>query len=150
MRFKVLPVTSEHIPGIAEIEKACFAQPWSAQSLTAELEKDNAVMFAALKTGGEVIGWAGLTHICGEGSITNIAVLPQARRNGVGEALTRALIDESIRLALDWLMLEVRISNVAAVSLYQKLGFQPVGIRPNFYDFPREDAMLMRHMLDHE
>lgn len=148
MKFKVQPVTSAYIPGIVEVEKACFAQPWSAQSLTAELAKENAVMFAALKSNGAVIGWAGLEHICGEGSVTNVAVLPQERRHGVGEALTRALLSESHKLALDWLMLEVRISNVAAVSLYQKLGFEPVGIRPNFYDFPREDAMLMRHTLD--
>ncbi len=149
MKFKVQPVKSEHIPEIVEVEKACFAQPWSAQGLTAELEKENAALFAALDDNGAVIGWAGLTHICGEGSITNIAVLPHARRNGVGEALVRALLAESVRLALDWLMLEVRISNAAAVSLYQKQGFNPIGIRPNFYDFPREDAMLMRHTLDH-
>ncbi len=149
MKFKVQPVKSEHIPALAEIEKACFAQPWSAQSLAAELEKENAALFAALDGDGAAIGWAGLTHICGEGSITNIAVLPHARRCGVGEALVRALLAESVRLSLDWLMLEVRISNAAAVSLYQKAGFNPVGIRPNFYDFPREDAMLMRHMLDH-
>ncbi len=149
MKFKVQPVKSEHIPAIVEVEKVCFAQPWSTQSLTAELEKENAALFAALDDNKTVIGWAGLTHICGEGSITNVAVLPQARRCGVGEALVRALLTESVRLSLDWLMLEVRISNAAAVSLYQKLGFNPVGIRPNFYDFPREDAMLMRHMLDH-
>ena len=148
MKFKVLPVTSDHIQGIAAVEKACFTQPWSVQGLTAELLKENAVLFVAQTGDGEIIGWAGLEHICGEGSVTNVAVLPQARRHGVGRALTRSLLDEAVRLALDWLMLEVRISNVAAVSLYQKLGFEPVGIRPNFYDFPREDAMLMRHTLD--
>ena len=148
MKFKVLPVTSDHIPGIAEVEKTCFAQPWGVQSLTAELTKGNAVLFVAQSSDGEIIGWAGLEHICGEGSVTNVAVLPQVRRHGVGQALTGALLEEAARLALDWLMLEVRISNVAAVSLYQKLGFEPVGIRPNFYDFPREDAMLMRHTLD--
>ncbi len=149
MKFTVQPVKSEHIPALAEIEKTCFAQPWSAQSLTAELEKENAALFAALDEEGAVIGWAGMSHICGEGSITNIAVLPHARRQGVGGALVRALLTESIRLALDWLMLEVRISNTAAVSLYQKQGFNPVGIRPNFYEYPVEDAVLMRHMLDH-
>lgn len=149
MKFKVKPVKSEHIPEIAEVEKACFAQPWSIQSLTAELAKENAALFVALDSDGAVIGWSGLTHICGEGSITNIAVLPHARRKGVGEALVRALLTESIRLALDWLVLEVRISNAPAVSLYQKLGFNPVGIRPNFYEYPIEDAVLMRHMLDH-
>ncbi|WMJ82764.1 ribosomal protein S18-alanine N-acetyltransferase [Oscillospiraceae bacterium LTW-04] len=148
MKFKVLPVTSEHIPGIAEVEKTCFAQPWSAQSLTAELAKENAAMFVALKSDSEVIGWAGLEHICGEGSVTNVAVQLQERRHGVGEALTRALLSESIKLSLDWLMLEVRTSNVTAISLYRKLGFEPVGIRPYFYDFPREDALLMRHTLD--
>lgn len=148
MKFKVLPVTPNHIPEIAEVEKACFAQPWSVQSLTSELAKENAAMFVAVQSDGSIIGWAGLEHICGEGSVTNVAVLLQARRHGVGEALTRALLSESAKLSLDWLMLEVRASNVAAISLYRKLRFESVSIRPHFYDFPREDALLMRHTLN--
>ncbi|MFV0497214.1 MAG: ribosomal protein S18-alanine N-acetyltransferase [Candidatus Fimivivens sp.] len=145
MKFKVLPVTSAYIPAIAEVEKACFAQPWSVQSIATELAKENAAMFVALKSKDQVVGWAGLEYICGEGNVTNVAVLPQERRHGVGEALTRTLLSEAINLSLDWLMLEVRVSNVTAISLYRNLGFEPVGIRPNFYDSPREDALLMRH-----
>lgn len=148
MNFKVIPATEAHIVGIAEIEKTCFAQPWSTESLRSELVKDNAAMFVAVAKDETVVGWAGLEHICGEGSVTNIAVSPQARRLGVGEFLTRMLLKTSRQLALDWLMLEVRISNSAAIALYEKLGFTPIGIRPKFYDYPREDAMLMRHTLD--
>lgn len=147
MSFKIAPASLSQLSGIATVEKACFAQPWSEQSLASELSKDNSLMMVALGDDSEIIGWAGLEHICGEGSVTNIAVLPKSRRCGAGQALTEALIDSARSLSLDWLMLEVRISNFAAVALYQKMGFELLGIRPNFYEFPREDAMIMRHSL---
>jgi ribosomal protein S18 acetylase RimI-like enzyme len=80
----------------------------------------------------------------GRAKFGRIAVLPQYRGLGIGEALTAKLIQKSRELKLDWLMLEVRPSNIAAVTLYNKLGFAEIGKRPNFYSFPREDALLMR------
>lgn len=147
MRYNIVRATECHLDQIVEIEKQCFAQPWSKQSLIAELNKENAVMFVAIAEDGEALGWAGFEHIFGEGSVTNIAVLPQKRRAGVGEALTQMLIEAASGLLLDWLMLEVRNSNLPAISLYRKLGFETIGIRPDFYESPREDAVLMRHML---
>lgn len=147
MSFRIEPASLSYLSGIAEVEKTCFSKPWSETSLASEFSKNNSVMLVALGDDCEIIGWAGLEHICGEGSVTNIAVIPKARRCGVGQALAESLINFSRKRSLDWLMLEVRISNLAAISLYQKLGFETIGIRPKFYDFPREDAMLMRHSL---
>ena len=143
MSLVIIPFEERFASSAAEIEKACFSEPWSEQSLLSELQREDSVMFAALLD-EKVIGWAGLEHVCGEGSVTNIAVLPQNRRIGAGEALTRSLIDACEQLTLTSLTLEVRPSNAAAISLYKKLGFKELGVRPNFYSFPREDALMMQ------
>jgi len=141
--YVIVEFAPAHAKGAAEVEKLCFSQPWSEQSLLSQLGRSDSVMFAALH-GDEVVGWAGMEHQFGEGSVLNIAVSPAHRRMGLGEALTSALINRCAELKLDWLMLEVRPSNEAAVSLYKKLGFAEIGRRPGFYAFPREDALLMR------
>lgn len=142
--FAIVPLVPALLPGAAAVEQACFSQPWSEQGLRAELEKEFARCFAAVSDGA-VVGWAGLEAVWGEGSVTNIAVLPGFRRRGIGEALTRALLSCAAGLSLDRLLLEVRVSNAPAIALYEKLGFGPVGIRPGFYDAPREDALIMQH-----
>ncbi len=146
MGIQIVPLTAPLVPGAAAVEQECFSLPWSEAGLSAELEKEGARCFAALSPDGRVIGWAGLESVCGEGSVTNIAVLPAFRQRGIGEALTRALLLAADALSLDRLLLEVRCSNTPAVSLYEKLGFAPLGIRPGFYDAPREDALLMQHL----
>lgn len=143
MNIVILPFREEFALSAAEIEKLCFSEPWSEQSLLSELKRADSVMMAAL-SGEKVIGWAGLEYVCGEGSVTNIAVSPEFRRMGAGEALTRSLISECRKRSLFSLTLEVRPSNRAAISLYKKLGFGEIGVRPNFYSFPREDALMMR------
>ncbi|MBP1557581.1 MAG: ribosomal-protein-alanine N-acetyltransferase, partial [Oscillospiraceae bacterium] len=72
----IVPFEERFASFAAEIEKACFSEPWSEQSLLSELQREDSVMFAALLD-EKVIGWAGLEYVCGEGSVTNIAVLPQ-------------------------------------------------------------------------
>lgn len=141
--FEIVEFKPEHAQAAAEVEKASFSQPWSEQSLLSQLEREDSVMFVAVAD-GETIGWSGMEHSFGEGSVLNIAVLPRYRKLGIGEALTAALVEKSKQLSLDWLMLEVRPSNTPAVTLYKKLGFCEMGKRPNFYSFPREDALLMR------
>jgi len=141
--YSIVDFLPSHAKGAAEVERLSFSQPWSEQSLLSQLEREDSSMFAAIWN-GEVAGWAGLEHRFGEGSVLNIAVSPAFRQKGLGEALTLALIIRSIELGLDWLMLEVRPSNIAAVSLYKKLGFTEIGRRPGFYSYPREDALLMR------
>lgn len=143
MNYVIVPFEERFAPDAAKIEKACFSEPWSEQSLLSELKREDSVMFAAI-LGEKVIGWAGLQYVCGEGSVTNIAVLPEFRRIGAGEKLTCALIAACEQLSLVSLTLEVRPSNTAAILLYKKLGFEDIGIRPNFYSFPREDALMMQ------
>lgn len=142
--IRILPLTPPLIPGAAAVERACFSLPWSEAGLCSELQKEGARCFAALSPSGEVVGWAGLESVCGEGSITNVAVLPGFRRRGAGRALVCALLAAAQELALDRLLLEVRVSNAPAIALYEALGFSPLGVRPGFYEAPREDALMMQ------
>lgn len=140
--YIIVPLEEKHIQGAAIVEQTCFSQPWSEGSFLGELLRGDTAMFAAVSQ-GKVIGWAGLEYVCGEGSVTNIAVLPDFRGNGIGEALTHMLIQRSRELSLSRLTLEVRQSNSAAVALYEKLGFLHIGKRPDFYSYPREAALMM-------
>jgi len=139
----VIRAERRHLAGIRAVEEACFSHPWSMASLEQEFENGRSALFVAVD-GEAVVGWAGLTYVLDEGSVSDIAVLPAYRGQGLGRALTEALLGEARRLALACLLLEVRVSNAAAVSLYRSLGFAEVGRRPRFYEDPREDALLMR------
>lgn len=132
---------------LAAIEKACFAVPWSAAALESFLAQANAAAFAA-QTDGLVCGYIGMYTAAGEeGNITNLAVLPDYRRRGIGSALLKALIAFSREIKLQKLMLEVRASNDAAIRLYRSFGFITVGMRKNYYTRPVEHAVLMDKIL---
>ena len=132
-----------HIPILAGLEQVCFADPWSENALAEELENPQAVFLTAENLRGEVLGYAGMHDILGEGYIDNIAVFPQARGKGVGSALVNALLNYGEHNGLAFITLEVRPSNGAAVSLYRKYGFQQEGIRRGYYRHPAEDAWIL-------
>ena len=116
--------------------------PWSRQSLEDTISGKNAVFFAALED-GEVIGYAGMEVIVDEAYVFNIAVDERYRRRGTGYALVRELITYGKKYGLCFITLEVRESNVPAMSLYEKLGFIKVGERKEYYSDPTESAVLM-------
>ena len=129
---------------IAQLEKLCFSEPWSERQLLETMEDPKGVLYVAVQDDdGQVLGYAGLHNIVGEGYVDNIAVFPQFRGQGIGEALTRALIEYMRCAALEFLTLEVRAGNLPAISLYEKLGFRQEGRRKNFYRHPTEDARIM-------
>lgn len=133
--------TERHIADIALIEQVSFSVPWSENALREELLNPNAHFFSAV-CGGKTVGYVGSYSVLGEFYITNIAVLPEYRKKGIGERLLCALIDLCRSENALFLTLEVRKSNSAAVCLYEKLGFISVGERKNFYEMPTEDALL--------
>lgn len=147
MNYKLMPMTAELIPAIAEIERLCFSHPWSENALREELFNDTACFIAAVTDDGEVVGYAGLHCVLDEGYIDNIAVRPQYRRQGVAGELLGAFIRFG-EANLAFLTLEVRQSNLPAIALYEKYGFFKVGRRKNYYDSPREDAVLMTREFD--
>ena len=128
---------------IAQIEKLCFSDPWSENSIASEL--DNALSFWLVAVDGdEVAGYVGSQSVLGETDMMNIAVHPDYRRQGIARKLIAALISGLKERGNRSLMLEVRASNEPAKALYAELGFQQIGIRPRYYSKPREDALILR------
>lgn len=141
-RFEVAPMAEEDIPAAAAVERACFAHPWSEQALGESLLTGHTV-FLTVKKEQQVIGYLGMEYVLDEGSITNVAVLPEYRRQGAARALLTELLRRARRLSLATVTLEVRAGNEPAINLYAAFGFVPVGRRKNFYTSPSEDAILM-------
>jgi len=127
---------------VHEIECACFAIPWSRESL--EKETENAcARYMVLVEDGVVQAYAGVWFVLDEGHITNIAVSPERRRMGYGEKVTSALMQLASDSGMSFLTLEVRRSNAPAQNMYHKLGFVDVGYRKRYYEDNQEDALIM-------
>ena len=116
---------------ITELEKVCFSQPWSYESIYHDVAENKLSFYLAAETEGKVIGYAGIWNIAGEGHITNVAVSPEYRRKGVGES---GVLSHT---------LEVRKSNAGALRLYEKHGFKIAGERKGYYEDNGEDALIM-------
>lgn len=132
-----------HVAQIAELEKQCFSDPWSEKSVASELENPLALWLAAVEN-GRVLGYAGSQTVMDETDMMNIAVHPDFRHQGIAKGLIESLIAELKERGSRCLTLEVRRSNMPAVSLYEKLGFTQIGRRPNYYRNPKEDALILR------
>lgn len=135
--------TIEDAKEIFAIEMDCFSVPWSLDSIEAELINQEKKLYYVIEDTEGVVGYAGAWLVYDEGQITNIAIHPSARRQGFGATLTRALIDECFKRGMHEIFLEVRISNLSALSLYRQLGFTVKGMRKNYYSEPKEDAYIM-------
>ena len=137
---------SSHVSQIAELEKVCFSDPWSENSISSELDNKLSLWIVAVED-GVLAGYVGSQTVLGWADMMNIAVAPQYRRQGIGENLVRELIRHLRRNDVSCLTLEVRVSNLSAIALYTKLGFNQVGRRPKYYHNPREDALILRKEL---
>ncbi len=134
-------MTPEDVPFISKLEKETFSMPWPADSFLEMISKKDARYYVA-EEDGRILGGCGVLMIAGEGNITNVAIAPEARNKGIGTAMLRHLMAEGDREGLTAYTLEVRVSNAAAIHVYEKLGFVPAGIRPGFYEKPKEDALI--------
>ena len=134
--------TKENIDDILKIEEVCFSSPWSKESIAESLENPNSHFLIAYEN-DDVMGYMGLQIFSGEGYVTNIAVLPEYRGLGVA----KKLIEEQLKCDMDFISLEVRESNIPAIRLYEKMGFENMGIRPKFYSNPTENAIIMTKYL---
>ena len=135
-------MTAAHLDGVCAIENACFAHPWSRQSIEAELDNETSLFFVAVED-GQVVGYIGMSFVLDEGYIYNVAVKADCRKNGVGSALIQTLVTHCRKNNFVFLTLEVRESNAPARSLYEKFGFIKVGERKSYYSDPTENAVLM-------
>ena len=143
MNIQITPMTKERLPAVAALEQVCFpADPWSEALFREALDNPAVAILLAQGEDGGVLGYAVLSTVLDEGNLDNIAVAPEARRNGIADALLSAIAGFG-REHLACLMLEVRASNAPAIALYEKHGFTAAGRRKNYYDTPKEDAVLM-------
>lgn len=127
---------------LAELDKRCFAIPWSQKAFSDEVNNKIAHYFIA-RDGERIVGYAGFWEVCGEGDITNIAVDADYRRKHIGSRLIEEMIKSAYEMRLELLTLEVRRSNKAAQGLYEKYGFEVLGERKGYYSDNREDAIIM-------
>ena len=143
MEYRIIDTTEAQLEQIEAIEQQCFSCPWTLDQLRSQLSDDRHVFLAAVEESGAVLGYVGMMFVLDEGYISNVAVAPNFRRQGVADALISALMMRAEELGLAFVTLEVRAGNEPAKALYAKHGFVPVGRRKNYYDLPKEDAILM-------
>ena len=139
-------MTAQHVAQVAALEKMCFADPWSENSVAAELEHDYSVWIVALED-ETVVGYVGAQVSFEEADMMNVAVHPDHRRKGIAEAVIQELIARLKQRQCEGLSLEVRASNTPAITLYEKMEFIQVGLRKNYYRNPKEDALILRKPL---
>lgn len=140
MGILICPMTIETVDGVFKIERACFSEPWSVNAFIDELKNPDAITLAALDN--EVVGFINARKILDEVYINNVAVSKKFRRQHIAEQLLISL-ENKVKDNSSFITLEVRKSNIPAQSLYEKLGYEVVGERKNFYQQPTENAILM-------
>ena len=133
----------QDVHDMAELEKICFASPWSEESLYHEIIGNDMALYIVAEDGGNVVGYAGIWLIAGEGHITNVAVHPDYRRRHIGEAIVSTILAEAETAGAVRQTLEVRRSNTPAQGLYAKFGFMAAGVRKGYYEDNKEDAIIM-------
>ena len=146
MEYRIINAELRHIEQLEQIEQACFSMPWTKEQLKGQLP-DSCYVFIAAESGEAVLGYVGMMYIIDEGYISNVAVAPEYRRQGIADALIDELTRRAAALNLAFVTLEARQSNSPAIALYKKHGFVPVGVRKNYYELPKEDAVLMTKFL---
>ena len=135
-------MTSGHLDDVYIIETECFSHPWSKQSLEEELNNETS-LFLVAKEENEVIGYIGMSIVIDEGYIFNVAVRENYRNKGVATSLINELVTYGKKNNFSFITLEVRESNLPAISLYSKFGFIKAGGRKDYYSNPKENAILM-------
>lgn len=147
MAYRIIDAKLKHVEQIELLERQCFSLPWTVEQLKAQLPDEMHQFLAAEDENGQVLGYVGMMNVLDEGYISNVAVSPEHRRQGIADALIGSLADRALELCLSFLTLEVRQSNQPAIRLYSKQGFIEMGIRKKYYQLPEEDAIIMTKFL---
>ncbi len=144
---RIRPAWPADAPVLALLERRCFGDPWSGESFRQLLRQHEAIGVVA-EAQGEIVGYGLARAVAGSGEILNLAVSPELRRHGVAQALLTALLEQLVLRQATEVYLEVRASNEAALGLYGRFQFRPVGRRTGYYRSPREDALILRRALE--
>lgn len=142
MQIEIRELREGDTGALAKIEEESFSMPWSENAFR-ELLNHTYCHYLVAVADGQIAGCCGYTNICHEANIDNVVVAERFRNQGIGRAMLTKLISSGEAEGVEAYTLEVRVSNAAAIHLYEEFGFQSEGIRPGFYEKPREDAMIM-------
>mgnify|MGYP005609636131 FL=1 len=137
-------MTPDDVEAVYAIELATFPSPWTLDSFHYEMQENQFAHYTvAVNDAGKIMGFCGMWIVIDSAQITNVAVLPEARGLGIGEALMRESMKVAKEGGADIMSLEVRVTNTVAQNLYRKLEFQDGGIRKGYYTDNGEDALVM-------
>jgi ribosomal-protein-alanine N-acetyltransferase len=142
MQLTIHKLRPEDVPAVSLIESQVFSMPWKAEDFAALVGAENNLYLVA-ESDGVIVACCGVTNVAGEGNINNVAVAEDYRRRGIAHVLMSEMLRKARQMGVEDFTLEVRVSNTPAIRLYEKLGFVVEGIRPNFYEKPKEDALIM-------
>lgn len=148
--IRIVDTRPEHLDDILLMEQQCFSVPWTRDQLAAQMSDSMYIFLAAEDESGRAVGYVGLMYVLDEGYISNVAVSPSRRREGIADMLLTELYARAKAKKLSFLTLEVRESNAPAQGLYKKHGYTEVGMRKGYYSLPKEDAVLMTCFLSEE
>jgi ribosomal-protein-alanine N-acetyltransferase len=143
MKLELRRLELTDLDEIERIERASYPTPWSRSMFASELAKPSSLSFGAVDEEGRLVGYLVLSRYVDAWHVMNVAVAPERRREGIATALLRRLLEQTRGDAERGYTLEVRVSNVGAISLYERFGFRPKGVRRGYYTDNREDALIM-------
>jgi len=144
IKIDMKQMEEKHVDSVMEIESASFGKyHWSANSFISEINNKLAHYYAATDENGKVICYCGFWDILGEGHITTFAVREEYRKQKIAEQMMLFIFEKAKQLDIKWFTLEVRVSNLPALNLYQKYGFETIGTRERYYQDNNEDALIM-------
>ena len=143
MDVRIRDAVDKDLAALLVLEEACFSMPWTREQLQSQLPDERHEFLVAADDGGAVLGYIGMMTVLDEGYISNVAVAPEARRRGIGRALVKEMLRRAADRELSFVTLEVRAHNESAIALYAQEGFRAVGQRKDYYERPKEDALLM-------
>lgn len=140
---RVGPMRRRHLRGVLRIEEQVNPRPWSLSLFMSELRYTESRAYLVARVGTEIVGYAGLMLVAGDGHVTNVGVDPAHRRQGIATRLMLELTRRALEEGAEALTLEVRMSNTGAQELYRRFGFVPAGVRKGYYSDAGEDALIM-------
>lgn len=144
MKLKIQPMQKSDVDEVLKIEEMAYGEHhWSKDSFYGELSNDLAHYYCAFDSEDNLVGYAGAWGIIDEAHITTIAVKPELRRKKIGEMLLVRILEDCYKNEIKYITLEVRVSNTAAIKLYEKYGFKSLGTRKGYYQNNNEDALIM-------
>lgn len=144
MQIRIVKMEKAHVDEVLKIEEQAYGEHhWSKESFYGELSNELAFYYSAFDTEGNLVGYAGTWHILDEAHITTIAIRPDMKRRKIGEAILNQILKDCYKDEIKYITLEVRVSNIPAISLYEKYGFKSLGTRKGYYQNNNEDALIM-------